>query len=216
VRKDVPEDLAQIVEWMLKRDLEHRAPSAAAVITALQACHDYPRDGREALVATLAQRFVGRAPIRARNVSRASHTDQTRVGSAMGNVSVGARTRTGPFGPQSSARPADHRWVWAVLASVVVIGGMVAVLLARNPSSPSADSTKAPTETSPLPAAPTPAAHPPPEAAPVGVGNADTTATGAAKASGSASLPASEPPSRVPPRRSPPPSKPSGIKEVHL
>src|SRR5205823_5380765 len=65
LRPEVPEDLSRVVMSLLARDREQR-PTARAALAALVACVDYPRDGRETLVELLAQRFVGRAPLRAR------------------------------------------------------------------------------------------------------------------------------------------------------
>src|ERR1041384_162934 len=55
VRSDIPEDLSRVVSTLLAREREQRFPNAHAALSALVACLDYPRDGREALVTTLAE-----------------------------------------------------------------------------------------------------------------------------------------------------------------
>ena len=234
-RPDVPEDLSRVIDWMLKRGLDERAPSAAAVIEALIGCHAYPRDGREDLTASLAQRFVGRAPSRARNVSRTSPADQTLVPSSVSGLSRRRRTRTGPtpFSSHGAIPRADRRWVWAVLASVALVGGAVGVIMATGGSGtqatpPAAATTRAGPEErrSSAPTSPPgpelaspPAVHPMPTPARVGDGSADAALPPVVpKARGSAAQPEPALTSPVPTPRPPPRAAPKtgGIKEIHL
>jgi serine/threonine protein kinase len=64
VRADVPKDLERVTMKLLDRDLSARYPTAEAALSDLMSCADAPRTGREALVAVLAERFPGSAPVR--------------------------------------------------------------------------------------------------------------------------------------------------------
>jgi serine/threonine-protein kinase len=77
LRPEIPDDLSRVVASLLVRERDQRTVTAKTALTALSACADHPRDGREELVTTLSQRFAGRAPVPAREVSYASHPDQT-------------------------------------------------------------------------------------------------------------------------------------------
>ena len=125
VRPEIPIDLARVVTWLLQRDLNKRLPTAAAAIEALKACRDYPKDGREELVAILAHRFAGRAPIRARDVSQrvfASHQQVTIV--------AATATHTMTLPPPVRSRSTERRWRWTVIGSLLVIGTATSALVA--------------------------------------------------------------------------------------
>ncbi len=64
LRTEVPKDLERIVMKLLERELPARYPNAEAAIKELVACSSAPRDGRELLKATLAERFPQQAPVR--------------------------------------------------------------------------------------------------------------------------------------------------------
>jgi serine/threonine-protein kinase len=60
-RRPVPGDVEHVTMQMLRRSREERY-TAAAALAALSECADYPRRGREALAAILAERLPARAP----------------------------------------------------------------------------------------------------------------------------------------------------------
>jgi hypothetical protein len=64
VRGDVPKDLERVTMKLLERDLPARYATAEEAIADLMNCADAPRSGREALIATLAERFPDTAPVR--------------------------------------------------------------------------------------------------------------------------------------------------------
>ena len=64
LRAEVPKDLERVCMKLLERDLSARYATAEAAIAALLACADAPKNGRELLVATLAERFPSHARIR--------------------------------------------------------------------------------------------------------------------------------------------------------
>jgi serine/threonine protein kinase len=70
LRPDVPKDLERVTMKLLERDLPRRYATAEEVIADLMNCTHAPRDGREVLMATLAERFPDSAPVR-QNVVRA-------------------------------------------------------------------------------------------------------------------------------------------------
>jgi len=190
LRPEIPADLAAVVMSLLARERDERAGTAAEVIAALQACRDCPMDGRDELVALLAQRFVGRAPVRPRGshpVSRASNSARQR--------SLPVRTGTVPseFRPRA-ARP----WLGVAIAGVLIVavtlGGVVLASRPGTRARPAATSATAPTpadaaEVVATPALPAAAPHP------------------ALQGSGGASPPSSEPLVRDKPRQ-PPGEKP--------
>ncbi len=69
LRPDVPKDLEKVAMKLLERDLAARYRTAAAAIAELQACGDAAQDGRDQLIALLAERFAAVAPLR-KNRSR--------------------------------------------------------------------------------------------------------------------------------------------------
>ncbi|TMQ04838.1 MAG: serine/threonine protein kinase [Deltaproteobacteria bacterium] len=130
LRPDVPEDLSEVVASLLTRSIDHRMRSAEAAIAALVTCQNCPKAGREELVETLAQRFAGRAPVRARDISYVSPSDPTFIVQRAPVSVVHRKTSTSNLAGPSRR---DRRWVWAVLAAFLVVGAAVAVLLAVNP-----------------------------------------------------------------------------------
>jgi serine/threonine protein kinase len=124
VRADVPDDLSRAVMLLLTRDRQKRFSTANAAISALVACKDYPRDGREGLVTTMSQRFVGRAPVRASSIpSQETHRPIV-------SLSPEARTIT----PLAALRLTSHRrrWPRALLAIfVLAIVAATAVIVTR-------------------------------------------------------------------------------------
>jgi serine/threonine protein kinase len=133
VRPDVPDDLSRVVLRLLSRDLQQRTPNADAAITELLACADHPRNGRELLIQTLAERFVGRAPVHGRRVTTASPTDPTRVGAPRKPALPGPVTLTaGSKIPHSPTRPArSRRRAWLVLVACAVVVALVGGALWR-------------------------------------------------------------------------------------
>jgi eukaryotic-like serine/threonine-protein kinase len=225
MRPDIPEDLASVVASLLVRDRDRRMPSAEAAIAGLVACESCPRAGREELIELLSRHFAGRAPVRARNVSHASHSDPTLVARPVHVLASSVKTSTSDLGASSRA---DRRWLWAVLAAFLVIGGAVGVLVAGGRGAQPAASSKPvaadpppvdppkPSPTEPLASPPAPAATAPTGSAPAGSatevkGEQDATAP----------LQSSEPAapardrSRAPTRRESP-SKSTGIREIRL
>ncbi len=64
LRADVPKDLERVVMKLLERDLPARYPTAEAAIHDLLECDAAPKDGRNLLERTLAERFPDHAPVR--------------------------------------------------------------------------------------------------------------------------------------------------------
>ncbi len=64
LRSEVPKDLERVIMKMLERELPARYPNAEAAIQDLMQCSAAPRDGRELLKKTLAERFPHQAPVR--------------------------------------------------------------------------------------------------------------------------------------------------------
>ena len=66
---EIPADVDAVVMKLLARERDHRYADANDAIAALVACDEYPRDGRDQLVALLAERFAANAPQRARMIA---------------------------------------------------------------------------------------------------------------------------------------------------
>jgi serine/threonine protein kinase len=64
IRADIPKDVERVVMKLLERDLPARYPTAEAAIHDLLECADAPRNGREALIGLLAERFPNDARVR--------------------------------------------------------------------------------------------------------------------------------------------------------
>lgn len=220
IRPDVPEDLSAVVASLLIRDRDQRMRSAEAAIAALVACANCPKAGREELIEAMSQRFSGRAPIRPRSVSHLSHSDPTLVARPTpGRLAPPIKTSTSDLGAQSRR---DRRWLWAVVAGLLAIAGVIGVIVARREDEKAAVIAKPPTSvpTPPEPPKPPPglaatasAAAPPAAAPPAAQSSAGTAAPPAPK------LPASEPvrdQARTPARHQDPTPKAKGIREIHL
>ncbi|MFN0249859.1 MAG: serine/threonine protein kinase [Kofleriaceae bacterium] len=67
IRPELPTDVDVVVMKLLAREKHDRYAGADEAIAALVACKDHPRDGREQLVALLADRFAADAPQRRRS-----------------------------------------------------------------------------------------------------------------------------------------------------
>jgi len=244
LRPELPDDLSRVVVSLLQRDRDQRIPTASAAIAALVACADYPRNGREELITILAQRFAGRAPVRSRDVSHASPSDPTLIARpavpAAPVTPAGPAWRTATAGPtpapSSGLRPIPsrvrvrRRWLGAILAGVLVLGGaaaMVALVKLRvgeavpvvpAPTAgpgvvPEPTPTTGGTRPGPMPAASV--TEPEPQAV-----NGDRARGSASSTSGvpsAATSPERAPASRVPgrPPEGPAP-RPGGILEIHL
>jgi serine/threonine-protein kinase len=229
LRPEVPDDLAAVVAGLLVRDRDHRMPSAAAAIEALAACTDYPRTGREELIAALASRFPVRAPLHARDIVLVSHSDPTLIARPPGTApharplhTVTANVAAG----RSGARP----WRWAILAGLLATVAAAGVLLTHSEKPPVRDATT-PRDHGPVPSsvtAPAPAPATSPAAAPSTTAATSPPTTGAPATAGSGvqaepsakqtSSPApTHPPSSTPARRAPDGAASGhGIREIHL
>jgi serine/threonine-protein kinase len=64
LRSDIPKDLERVTMKLLERALPARYPTAEAAIHDLLECAAAPKDGRELLKRTLAERFPQQAPVR--------------------------------------------------------------------------------------------------------------------------------------------------------
>jgi serine/threonine-protein kinase len=64
LRSDIPKDLERVTMKLLERPLAARYPTAEAAIHDLLECAAAPKDGREVLKRTLAERFPQQAPVR--------------------------------------------------------------------------------------------------------------------------------------------------------
>lgn len=226
LRPEIPEDLSRAVASLLVRERDQRTPTAKAAIAALGACADHPRDGRDELIAMLSQRFVGRAPVRARDVSHASHLDATLV--------ADRRTATAPPRSPSDLHRAKHRnrrWLWAILVTLLVFGTTVGVLAltARAPKpveTVKPTSNEVPAGASAAPSAPSASPPepmtPPPEPPLTTIGREGAPTPGApttpsTTAPSTAAGPDHTPASRAPAhRKQSTPPKTTGIREIHL
>ena len=64
IRGDIPKDLERVVMKLLERDMPSRYPTAEAAITDLLDCAGAPKNGREALINLMADRFPQDARVR--------------------------------------------------------------------------------------------------------------------------------------------------------
>jgi serine/threonine protein kinase len=105
VRPDVPKDLERVVMKLLERDLSLRYATAEEAISDLMTCEDAPRGGREELIAVLAERFPGDAPVR-QSMARTRGTD-TVPSPAPASLPAVTRTATAASDPDATplARP---------------------------------------------------------------------------------------------------------------
>jgi serine/threonine-protein kinase len=135
VRREVPRSLSRVIMGLLERDRDQRTSSAPAAIEALVACRDYPRDGRAALVSVLAERFVGRVPVRSYQIPRLPHTEPTILGPRAAGATPRASTRNNPSVLRFAARR-RRRWPWAVVAGVVLVGVVTASVVGSRAETP--------------------------------------------------------------------------------
>lgn len=240
LRPELPEDLSRVVGSLLQRDRNQRMPTANAAIAALVACADYPRNGREELVTMLSQRFAGRAPVRARDVSHASPSDPTLIARpavpAVPMIPARPARRTATATPSSALLPIPSRvsvrgrWLRAILAGLFVLGGaaaMVALVKLRSGEAvpsvplrslapgvlPKSKPVTGVTQPGSKPAASVAQPEPPPVSGDGARGSASSTS----KAPSAATAPERAPAARVPGRSAESPaSRPGGILEIHL
>lgn len=156
LRHDVPADLERVALRLLERDRSRRYPSAAAAIADLVACADNPRNGREELATLLAERFVGRAPRRARSAVSTSPEAATITPGAP--APRAARPLPGPVDPSTVSPPAaPRRWPMVAVVLLALAAATVGVVLAlggtesevREAARPASGSDDAPAEPAP-------------------------------------------------------------------
>jgi serine/threonine protein kinase len=121
IRPELPEDVDAIVLKLLARERADRFADANDVIAALLACKDYPRDGREKLVALLADRFMEDAPQRSRALA-----DVPTVRTPL----EAAPTLPSPRDAKTRKQP-----MYLALGALAVAGGAVAITLIATRSS---------------------------------------------------------------------------------
>ena len=223
LRPEIPKDLSRAVASLLARERDERTPTANAAIAAFGACADYPRDGREQLVTTLSQRFAGRAPVRARDVSHVSPADKTLVANSAIRAAPLWRTATVPrrFRPTT-----NRRWLWAILASLVVFGGAVGIAIVNARSAKPIATIKAATgeatsAAQPMPPVPDVTVTPPreiaqPEPTPPSRGSGDASALSRPKALSPAPPAPRHDRASAPARGTTAAPKPAGIREIQL
>jgi serine/threonine-protein kinase len=172
LRPEVPADLERVAMRLLERDRAARYPTAAAAIDDLVACADHPRSGRELLIAALAQRFAGKAPVRAASAA---------VPQAQLDVPASAPSTVRLPGPLDGRPPAANvhastaiaprrgrAALWAALGLLGVVGAVIAIVVASDGDATPANAT-ATTPVRPAPPASTrgsAAASAPPPASP--------------------------------------------------
>lgn len=76
--ESLPQGVEAILMRMLARLPEHR-PTAAEALSAILACAEFPRSGRDLLAATLRERFPHRAPVQGRPVPTEETQERPRV-----------------------------------------------------------------------------------------------------------------------------------------
>ena len=163
LRPDLPVDLERVTMRLLARERDQRYPDADAAITELIACRDHPRNGRELLVGLLAQRFVDRAPRRARSTAGdvAATLDTP--------VPLPSQTPLPTPGEGTYGTPRRRtRRVWAVPIVVVCLGlGTAVAISARRSDDAAPRPTHAPVVAPPgvAPSASEPPVPAPPEPA---------------------------------------------------
>jgi serine/threonine protein kinase len=150
LRTEIPKDVERVVMKLLERDLPARYATAEAAIADLLECDVFPKDGRELLKRTLAERFPQHAPVRHSAMrSRGATTPPHSIAFGSGDVPVHDRQtiadgnvgRGGPAHPmpslgemrgaqtatmqpqQPAARPIPRRSGRKVL--VAVVAGLV-------------------------------------------------------------------------------------------
>ena len=181
IRGDVPKDVERVVMKLLERDLPARYATAEEAITDLLNCHDAPRNGREALIQLLAERFpqearVRQSLVRARSKGAVTPLPPGAQTIAHGNVGPGAhaahaapslssvmQARTGTI----DAPPSNKRGL-KIAGIVLVTAASAAGAFAIVSASRGASSTETPPAVATGPAVQPAATAPPPlDAAPI-------------------------------------------------
>ncbi|HWO20501.1 MAG TPA: serine/threonine-protein kinase [Kofleriaceae bacterium] len=133
-RRPVPEDVERVTMQMLRRGREERYDAAAA-LDVLTACADFPKSGREALAALMAERLPERAPRRA--APRRPRSEPSPGERAAAPHAADAEPPVTPVAVlpgRHQARPIRHRGsvlararrrtLWPVLLGAIVIGAL--------------------------------------------------------------------------------------------
>jgi serine/threonine protein kinase len=117
IRSEIPEDVDRVVMKLLARERKDRYADANDAIADLVACKDHPRDGREKLVALLADRFAANAPQRDRMLADVP--------------TVRTPAEYAPTLPSPrDAKRSRMRPILLALAGLAIVGGAVAITLA--------------------------------------------------------------------------------------
>ncbi|MBA3459160.1 MAG: protein kinase [Deltaproteobacteria bacterium] len=180
IRGDIPKDVERVVMKLLERDLPARYATAEEAITDLLNCHDAPRNGREALIQLLAERFpqdarVRQSSVRARSKGAVTPLPPGAATIAHGQVGMGAhaahaspslssvmQARTGTIdAPPNTKRPLKIAGILLVTAASAA--GAFAIVSASRGSS----TTEAPPAVATGPAVQPAATVAPPDAAPI-------------------------------------------------
>jgi serine/threonine-protein kinase len=147
-RADLPKDLERVTMKLLERDLPARYATAEDAIADLMNCGDAPRSGREVLIAVLAERFPGTAPVRQSIARRAggrgavptpqpatidAHSRPTLTGNAAGPLATSAPTGPGlstvMSAPTSTIGPQRQRLPQVLIVLGVLIASGVATFM---------------------------------------------------------------------------------------
>jgi hypothetical protein len=131
LRPDIPRDLERVTMKLLERDLPARYTTAEQVIADLVACTDAPRAGREALIATLAERFPDSVPVRHSAArARSAGVPLTPVPGtiAAGGQSTLTGVPDGPLGPHDPLGPRGPLAARGPVATPVPTGPGLATL----------------------------------------------------------------------------------------
>jgi hypothetical protein len=144
----VPKDLERVTMKLLERHLPARYATAEQAIHDLLECSDAPKDGRDLLSRTLAERFPQHAPVRG-SVLRSKQRDQAAIAAAptvadgsagrrkaAAQVSLGAAmaARTGTLAPTRRRRIALV--AVGVLASAALAFAIVTAATAKHDTAP--------------------------------------------------------------------------------
>jgi serine/threonine protein kinase len=105
LRGDVPKDLERVIMKLLERDLPLRYATAEEALHDLLECADMPKAGREALVATLSERFPGQAPMR-QSLLRAQQSQPPQPAGQLGFAATAAGPYQTPPELAANTRPA--------------------------------------------------------------------------------------------------------------
>jgi hypothetical protein len=132
VARRIPADLEAIVMRLLERDRARRFPNADAVVEALLACKDAPRNGRGELQRLLAERFSA-SPVRLRSSTPPGSVPSQPAMPA--TVSIKPTTLEGAASQRMSvARSKSRRALYALLAlAILAIGAGTAFIILYRP-----------------------------------------------------------------------------------